>query len=835
MFRAAAAWKAAVRKTRARAEHSHAAGSDRFPVDSGNSPIQSVDKQDATHQYLAVTTSRGKALPILLLALLLTGTVLLLLWSSRTASRGVEPANDADALVRELAAQLTALDSQERQVSETAWRREMLAQECGRVFEALWDSLNATTNKFDVLALLPFGELIPPKWSPPHAEAHGIESFEPLATESRWSPGVWHRILDESKHAGWQLDQAEFRHNRFETIDTTRPRRSEFYFCAHLTNGARDQRAILRGDLAVEWADRTAGGEPAIKRIDASRLTLHVRRGPPPFREILNEEIKPPEKSYFIDPLILYDLDGDGFSEIILAAKNLVFRRGPGDQFEPAALCRHSPGLIFTGLIADFDGDAAPDFLCAKFEGMMLFRGSPRGTFDRPGEPVWSVKPHLKYAQALTCGDIDRDGDLDVWLGQYKVPYDRGQMPTPFYDANDGHSAYLLVNDGHGNFADATEAAGLAAKRWRRTYSASFTDLDNDGDLDLMVVSDFAGIDLYANDGRGKFTDVTPSWVTEPHAFGMAHALADFDGNGLLDVLMIGMNSPTADRLDHLNLARPGHGQDRAMRALVTYGNRLFLARPEAGFVQAAFGDSISRSGWSWGCSAFDFDNDGFQDIYIANGHESKQTVRDYEPEFWLHDIYVGSSKDNLPVNAYFAAKFGRTRGQGQSYGGYEKNRFYLNRRGASFLEIGHLMGVALEQDSRNVVANDLDADGRVDLLVTTFEAWPQVKQTLRVFMNTLEGNDNWIGLRFHENGDGTSPVGARVSVRYGDRGGVRQLVTGDSYRSQHANTVHFGLGSITQVESVEIQWANGHKLVFHQPGINQYHSVALRSAPQRQ
>src|SRR5262249_8016113 len=148
------------------------------------------------------------------------------------------------------------------------------------------------------------------------------------------------------------------------------------------------------------------------------------------------------------------------------------------------------------------------------------------------------------------------DGDLDLFLGQYRVPT-LGQILKPsFYDANDGHPAYLLLNDGRGNFTDATPNAGLEKKRGRRIFSASFADLNDDGQLDLVVASDFAGADLYMNDGEGHFTDMTSNWIAEPHAFGMAHALSDFNADGRLDLLMIGMTSPTVNRLDHLGLRR---------------------------------------------------------------------------------------------------------------------------------------------------------------------------------------------------------------------------------------------------------------------------------------
>jgi hypothetical protein len=746
-----------------------------------------------------------------------------------------QPAADAadpNGLVsQKLVDQFLSLDAGETELNRTLWAKEILAEECGQVFDSLWDSLNGATNKLDVVASFPLDEITMGVFRSSQSVAHGIELRESSGPGPTWSAPEWRRFVRDLGAAGWQLDRVEFRHNQFETDAAGQPSRSRFYFSGHLTQAAIPQRAVIEGDLIVHWAARGPADKPAVKRIDASRLTLKTRRGAPPFRAIFTEQITPPEKSFFIDPLILYDLDGDGLSEIILGAKNLVFHRMPDGRFESAPLCRHSPGLIFTGAIADFDGDGAADFLCAQFEGLSLFKGSPRGAFDEPGQSVWSVNPHLKYAQALTCGDIDGDGDLDVFLAQYKLPYDRGQMPTPYFDANDGNPSYLLLNDGHGHFSDATEAAGLGAKRWRRTYSASFADLDGDGHLDLVVVSDFAGVDLYRNDGHGHFTDVTRDWVREPRAFGMAHTLADFDGDGRLDLLMIGMNSPTASRLDHLGLVQPGAAGDRGTRAAMTFGNRLYLGRPEGGFRQTSLNDSLARTGWSWGCAAADFDSDGFPDLGIANGHETKQSVRDYEPEFWLHDLHIANSKESVVANAYFQSKFGRTRGRGWSYGGYEKNRFFLNQGGQAFVEAAHLLGLALEEDSRSMVADDLDGDGRVDLLVTTFEAWPQSRQTLRLFRNEFADGGNWIGFRFREEGNGTSPIGAQVTVSCAGRRAVCQIITGDSFRSQHAATTCFGLGNSTEVDSVEVRWIGGRKLVLRQPAINQYHRVSSQAA----
>jgi hypothetical protein len=102
---------------------------------------------------------------------------------------------------------------------------------------------------------------------------------------------------------------------------------------------------------------------------------------------------------------------------------------------------------------------------------------------------------------------------------------------------------------------------------------------------------------------------------------------------------------------------------------------------------------------------------------------------------------------------------------------------------------------------------------------------WPAARQTLRVYKNTLEDAGNWIGFRFREE-PGNSPVGVRVTLHYDGRQAVRQIVTGDSFRSQHANTVHLGIGKAERVDRVELRWPNGETLTLREPAVNRYHSV---------
>jgi enediyne biosynthesis protein E4 len=718
------------------------------------------------------------------------------------------------------------VQAREDKVDQTIWAKEMLAQECGRVFESLWDSLNASTNALKLVASFPAAAFQLGRWDGRELLPHSIELRKSAGVGAVLGQREWRVLVEKFQRDGWQLSQSEFRHRRLDLNEAGQPRQSSFYFSAHLTNAVRTVRAALEGDLVVEWAPPQAGQAPVVQRIDAAELTLTAREGPPLFQKVFEEAFDTTDIPW-IDPLMARDLDGDGIPEIILLAKNLVYRRAVDGGYRSQELCKQPVAtLVFTGVISDFDGDGRADLLCATTAGLSLFRGSGSAAFEQASQPVWEAKPRLENPMALTCGDIDGDGDLDVFLGQYRVPT-LGQIFRPsYYDANDGHPACLLLNDGHGRFTQGTAAAGLEKKRWRRVFSASFVDLDADGDLDLLVVSDFAGADIYRNDGQGRFTDVTAAWISDRHAFGMSHAFADFDVNGELDFLMIGMNSPTTDRLDHLRLNRSGAPEEQVMRTRMSYGNRLYLARGTEGFVQTALNDSMARSGWSWGCSAFEWDNDGFPDLYIGNGQETRRTVREYEPEFWLHNLFVDASIDDVSATAYFIRQFERRRNEGWSYGGYEKNRLFWNRSALEFLDVGHLANMGLEDDSRGVVSADLNADGRMDLLLTTIERWPATTHSLRVYENRLPDPGHWIGFQL-EAGPRRPSVGATAVVRHGSRTAVGTVVTGDSSRGQHPSVIHVGLGQAETVDSVEIRWPGGRVTKMDGPAINRYYRLA--------
>jgi len=734
---------------------------------------------------------------------------------------------------------LEGLKAQRARLDETVWADETLAQEYERTLVALWDRLldagrsGDSAAKIAALAAVDFEALTLGVPREVAALDLGIRDFEFGPPHTTLTPGDWAAFLAELAGSGYHLSQSEWRHARFDPPTEGSPARSQVALVLHLIDEGDGRHIILDGELVVEWSERRdENGNPVPAKIGATDLRMLVRSGPPPFERTLT--YKRPKRGVFfgIHPVLLYDLDKDGLPEIVMVRAGRVLWNRGGGEFREAPLfddpfALTETVLTETGVIADLNGDSHPDLLSTRARGdLVLYAGDEKGRFAGEPKATPQFERPLRAPSAITVGDVDGDADLDVWLAQYKPPYVGGQMPSPYYDANDGHPSYLLLNDGKGGLSPATDAAGLAAKRFRRTYASSFVDLDGDNDLDLLVVSDFAGIDLHHNDGSGRFTDANDTLRADRHLFGMSASFADYDLDGRLDFFVAGMASTTARRLDALGLGREDRPEVQAMRMRMAFGNRMYLAG-NGGWDEPEFREQVARTGWTWGTTALDFDNDGDPDLFAANGNQSGESVKDYCVNFWCHDIYEGTSKPNEALGLLFAERMAGFATGRESWDGHQKNHLLMNLRGRGFVNVAFLLGVADEFDSRSAVSGDLDLDGRVDLVVT--EDLGLKGQKLHVYRNRLETGNAWIGVELREEGEGVSPVGASVVVRTEARTHVGRVVTGETVMGQHSTTLHFGLGGATEVESIEVRWVDGTTRALLDPEINRYH---VTSAP---
>jgi hypothetical protein len=726
-----------------------------------------------------------------------------------------------------------ALLEARRKLDQTVYRDERLAQQYERVLIRLWDRLR-NSDPFEVLGELTFDRLEIKSAGTSVLRDWGVPGIRITPFDGGVRPvdvGLYRTLLKRFRENGWEIQQTEWHHAEFEPPSDGVPARSTVSMSIHAFNGSESRRAILNGKLHVEWSTaKDQHGLPVPAVIRVAQLKLIDRVGEPIFKTLFKVDVAAVTRGRWraAQPILLHDLNGDGLSEIILLGANLLFwNRGAG-TFEPEQLCDVDRPLDGAGILADVNGDGRVDLIAVARGGgkLQCFAGTQNGGFEKTSRTCFD-RP-IERAQGITAGDIDGDGDLDLFVFQYKQPYIQGQMPTPYYDANDGYPSFLLTNDGSGRFSDATEIAGLASKRNRRSYSAALVDLDEDSILDLLVVSDFAGLDVYRGDGTGKFEDVTNSMVDRRHAFGMAHTMDDFDGDGAVDLYMIGMSSTTARRLVRLGIDHPGFSVENDMRSAMGYGNRMFLRRADR-YEDAPFGDGVARTGWSWGVTSADFDNDADRDLYVANGHVSGASCQDYCTRFWSHDIYTNSSTGDKPTEMVFENELRSMIGRQTSWNGYEKNVLYLNDKGKEFLNVGYLLGVGFRFDSRAVVSDDLDGDGRMDLLVVEIDQQRRT-EILHVLQNRLPSDNHWIGVRLRAN-PAASPLGAKVTVsfktkRSTSRKQVARVVSGDSYKAQHAPTVHFGLGPASQVESIEVRWINGQIRRIENPAVDQYHLI---------
>ncbi|MGA8529104.1 MAG: CRTAC1 family protein, partial [Acidobacteriaceae bacterium] len=391
------------------------------------------------------------------------------------------------------------------------------------------------------------------------------------------------------------------------------------------------------------------------------------------------------------------------------------------------------------------------------------------------------------WSTGATFGDYDGDGRLDLFVPGY-VHYDISQPPVPgsaavaFASCNfrgvpvmcgprglRGEPDHLFHNNGDGTFTDVSEKAGVSDPNRYYGLGAVFADVNNDGKVDLAVADDSTPNYLYINKGNGTFEDDSYASGFAVNGdgreiAGMGVAAGDYRNNGLLDLLV-------SDFSDDYDLLYRNDG-----------GANFTDVSYQAGIAQ----DSIPFLGW--GTGFLDFDNDGWKDVMVINGH--------VYPQVDQHDW--GTSFAQRPL-------------------------LYHNLQGKKFALEPAVEGTGLAETfaGRGAAFGDLFNDGKIDVVINVLDGHPVLLR------NVSPDRNHWVELKLV--GGPKSPRDAVGATVYLTAGGLRQrgdVLSGGSYLSSNDPRVHFGVGDATAVSLVEIHWPSGSVEKLKLPGVDRIYTI---------
>ena len=271
-------------------------------------------------------------------------------------------------------------------------------------------------------------------------------------------------------------------------------------------------------------------------------------------------------------------------------------------------------------LFVDLDNDGDQDLAVATHPMLVILSNDGQGHF--------TVKVRLPSggdATSLTAADYDKDGDLDLYVGRYRFARGHYPVPVPYHDANNGAANILLQNEGNWKFVDVTRTSGLDQNNMRFTLASSWEDYDNDGDVDLYVANDFGRNNLYRNDG-GRFTDVASEAAVEDVAAGMSVTFADYNRDGRMDIYVSNMFSAAGGRVAYQRrFFSEADGATRSLFQRHARGNTLFENVGDGTFRDVSVQAAVTMGRWAWGSLFVDVNNDGWEDLLVANGFYTGQ------------------------------------------------------------------------------------------------------------------------------------------------------------------------------------------------------------------
>jgi tetratricopeptide (TPR) repeat protein/peroxiredoxin len=513
------------------------------------------------------------------------------------------------------------------------------------------------------------------------------------------------------------------------------------------------------------------------------------------------------------------EVDGDGFDDLYVCQPaglpNRLYRNRGDGTFEDITEGSGVGILENTAcaLFADFDNDGRQDLIVVRTSGPLLFLNEGGGKFRQKPDAFKFAEPPQGTFTGAAVADYDRDGWLDIYfcLYIYYQGTDQYKYPSPYFDAENGPPNFMMRNNRDGTFHDVTVESGLNRNNTRYSFCCGWGDYNRDGWPDLYVVNDFGRKNLYRNNGDGTFTDVAPQAGVEDIGAGMGVCWFDYDNDGAEDLYVADMWSAAGMRVSMQDVFQKSASKDvQALYRKHARGNSLFRNRGDGAFQDTSASAGVEMGRWSWSSDAWDFDHDGFPDLYIANGMISSilgpARTDDLNSFFW-RQVVANSPGEAKPAHDYeegWNALNELIRADG-TWSGFERNVFYANNRDGTFSDVSGVVGLDFLEDGRAFALADFDHDGRLEVFLKNRNG-PQ----LRLLKNVMKDLAPSMAFRLRGTKSNRDGIGAAVTVETESGRQTRMLQAGSGFLSQHSKEVFFGLGETKGPVRASIRWPSG-------------------------
>ena len=525
------------------------------------------------------------------------------------------------------------------------------------------------------------------------------------------------------------------------------------------------------------------------------------------------------------------DYDNDGFDDLYICQPaglpNRLYRNRGDGTFEDVTEQAGVGVLDNTAcaLFVDFRNCGLQDLLVVCGSGPLLFLNQGNGGFKiKPNAFAFAQQPQGTFTHAAVA-DYDGDGRLDIYfcLYSYYLGLDQYHYPVPYFDARNGPPNFLLHNEGDGTFTDRTEAAGLNKNNNRYSFACAWQNDRSSGFPDIYVVNDFGRSNLYRNHGDGTFTDISTEAHVDDVGAGMSASWCDIDNDGRPDVYAANMWSAAGQRIAQQTVFHRKTSEDiRALYRHHARGNSLYRNQGNGTFQNVSDQAGVEMGRWSWSSDFWDFDHDGYSDLYVTNGYISGSKDNDLSSFFW-RQVVGKSPEDSTPSQIYERGwnALNELIRSDNSWSGYERNVMFANNHDGTFSEVSGAVGLDFSEDCRSFALADLDHDGRLEIILKNRNA-PQV----RIVHNVMQDIGHSISFRLRGTKSNRDAIGAVIQLEAGALQQTKSVQAGSGFLAQHSKEIFFGTGAHSDVVRATIRWPSGLKQSFN--AIPVHHRIVI-------